>query len=75
MFEQLGYDIEPNVDDFIFYDRYICYSKNYETNNCRYIYFDFEDKDWCIDTKEDMVYIDMRLLKAIYKQCEELGWL
>lgn len=36
------------------------------------IYFSNEDRDYGSD---DVIYVDMKLHKAISKQIEELGWL
>ena len=63
MFEELGYTYCPNEEHFSL-NAIIVYRKGLKS-----IYFDF-DKTIDIDGK----IIDMKLLKAINKQIEELGW-
>lgn len=72
MFEELGWEYFYN--DFI---KSNCYSKfvngGYAPNYDNIIKFYLEEKRVYIDT--NYKGIDMETLKAINKQCEELGWL
>ena len=63
MFEELGYQFCPNEEHFSL-SAIVVYRKGLNS-----IYFDFDKK---IDI--GCVIVDMKLLKAINKQVEELGW-
>ena len=43
--------------------------------NWKLICFDLMFKTFYIDAKYEPTSIDVKTFKAIYKQCEELGWL
>jgi len=63
MFEELGYKERPGDEN------YSMLAVKVYTKGIKHIYFDF---DKTIDTYSTI--IDMKLLKAINKQVEELGW-
>ena len=65
MFKELGYECKSCVGDYEYY--------NYEKE----ITTDKDDKTIiiCQRWSDEYSIIDMPTLKAIIKQCEELGWL
>ncbi len=66
MFEQLGYKLIENSDKFLIYQ---------EMGN-EDLYIEFYKKDKTISGLPTYDYfLNIDLLKAINKQCEELGWL
>ena len=73
MFEELGWQYFYN--DFIKSD---CYSKNKKNDGYVPYYNDiikFYLESKCVYIDTNYKGIDMETLKAINKQCEELGWL
>jgi hypothetical protein len=69
MFEELGYELFEEKDSryitYVYHDRYI-------------IQFDLIMQNfYAYEDNMDMQYIgvDMKMLQAINKQCEEMGWL
>lgn len=70
MFEELGYTID--IGDIYGLIRY-------NKNDNSYIRFILEDKcvetNTIVDNEIFVLSVDMKLLKAINKKCEELKWL
>lgn len=76
MFEKLGYEIDEQSN------KEILYKMKWEISTTYYVSFDLEHK-WfeCFITSDSpfepskSFAIDLELLQAINKQCEELEWL
>ena len=70
MFEELGYERSADID-------VIAYSKKLDdTFFHRFeIMFDLLEKDIVLDDGYEAYIINYALLKAINKQCKELGWI
>lgn len=67
MFEELGYEYDTYAKDIIF-------SKDFEYATVE-LYFDIETKNLIIQSNKDIAFdFDIKELKAINKQIEELGW-
>lgn len=67
MFEELGYKLPCYKTKS---DTYLVYYTRYQWSG-EEIVFLLKDKEVRIDAK----HVRPELVKAIYKQCEELGWL
>lgn len=65
-FERLGYKYEKRDNEIL-----------YSLDNGNYIIFFEDDKIICTDGENNVqgLEMDMNELKAIIKQCKELGWL
>ena len=67
MFEELGYKRRADIDVIVYFQKFgLHYFK---------IMFDLSEKIVDIDTNFERTEIEDDLLKAINKQCEELGWI
>lgn len=69
MFEKLGY--QKNKRNGMFY---LIYKKKIDGEFC-YVVFDIYDKTFYVEYDYEAMNISMQELKAINKQCQELGWL
>lgn len=72
LFEELGYMIDENENEY-----YIEYRKQ-EENCCKFIRLDLIDKaftSFYYITHDIQSYLTMEELQAIYKKCQELGWI
>ncbi len=71
IFKELGFEIDVDCLDMIRYTKHV-EDENY------YIRFYLDDKDFdcnmIIDNRIYPLAINIQLLKAIIKKCEELGW-
>lgn len=74
MFEELGFKLY--IDNVIEKSYRIKHDENFSGNdpfNWDYVSFDLKDKTYKVDSMIDG--IDIKLHKAIHKQCDELGWI
>lgn len=68
MFEKIGYEYTTYSKDIIF-------SKEFEYATVE-LYFDIDTKSLTIQSNKDIAFeFNIKELKAINKQCEELGWI
>lgn len=72
MFEQLGYELQEKDDGCIDY-WVIINDDNFD--DWRHICFAIKERKWFADDNYESMYINIPTMKAIIKQCEELGWL
>lgn len=67
MFEDLGYDYFNNGLRITY--------QNYEISECKLIEFDLKKKKMLLaDDSQEVVELNLKEIKAINKQEEELGW-
>lgn len=73
MFEELGYDMQT-IDrwDNIIYSASV---PNGIFETIRVIFFDTSKKRYIAEEDRRSMIIDIPTMKAIIKQCEELGWM
>lgn len=69
MFKQLGYTRKLDSEKLIYTKPIKC------TFNCFEITFDLLEKEITLDDGYEAYIITYSLLKAINKQCKELGWI
>lgn len=61
MFEELGFTLKPGFMGYIWY----------EDGKGRYIYFVERERTYY----DHLIFVDMKIHKAINQQCQELGWI
>lgn len=67
MFEDLGYDYFNNGLRITY--------QNYEISECKLIEFNLKKKKMLLaDDSEEVVELNLKEIRAINKQVEELGW-